>query len=246
MRRQATILSTERLRQFRLQAGLSQRALARSTGFSTSQTVRALEDGRGHDDLTLRHLIRISDGLGVEPALLFDQPEGAAPTADDITLEAALAQTGRWIERDDLAATLGWKIERLATAAESLRVRLASTGQRLVTRNGRVKLIPAEGVLTSRQTQAVEELRIAERGPNLATGRVLADAVAGRIDERWQATATNSQLVEQARLLKLGWIAFTDKSCVEPSEAVRFGLEPFTPRPRATPRRRGRRPARSA
>jgi transcriptional regulator with XRE-family HTH domain len=232
------ILNCDRLRRYRLQAGLSERALARATAM-TSMSITALEDGRNHTELSLSHLVRIARALDVDPTALFEPPPAPEPQADDILIEAALANNETWVRVEQLARGLAWTLDRTADALDQLRRRLEHTGQRIATRHGKVRLVPAAGILTDEQERDIEAAALHERGLNLALAQVLRQAVAHQINARWQRAANNNQLLAQASLLKLGFAEF-DKDRLEPTQDVRYGLDPITPR-RPTARSRSTR-----
>jgi hypothetical protein len=86
--------------------------------------------------LSVASLWRIGAALDLTMAELFgDTPpasdEPPEPAEDDITVEAALAEHGGVLTRDDLALALGWSLPRLERALLVLDQRLAPTGQRL-------------------------------------------------------------------------------------------------------------------
>jgi transcriptional regulator with XRE-family HTH domain len=239
------ILSTRRIRHLQLQAGLSERALARATAM-TSMSITALEEGRNHDELSLRHLARIAAALGTHPAALFEPPEAPEPQPDDILLEAALATTASYVKRDQIARGLGWTLDRVTAALRTLQLRLGHTGQRIASQHGKIKLVAATGVLSDTQERDIEAAHMHERGLTLALAQVLRQAVDGRIDPRWQRAANANQLLAQGSLLKLGF-AETRDGRLEPTADVlsdlprhRHAGQRRRDRRRALPRARGR------
>lgn len=148
------ILSIDTIRSRRLALGLSVRAFARAVGVSP-MTVTALENGRNHEDLSLRLVCRIAAALDLELASLLERPEEQPSGPDDVIVEAALAELGRLVHRDELARALEWDIARLAAALERLERRLIATGQRLRTRGANVALATAPEVLTGTQQTAL-------------------------------------------------------------------------------------------
>jgi transcriptional regulator with XRE-family HTH domain len=220
------VLSLTRLRRYRLQAGLSERALARATAM-TGMSITALEQGRNHDELSLRHLLRIARALNVDPTALFatDTCQTVEPTPDDVAIEAALAGVGRYTRPHDLARGLGWTLSRTTDALERLRIRLANTGQRVAAQNGKVKLVPAAGVLTDAQEQAVANADTNERGLTLTLAHLLRHALEPRRTPGYAQKTNANHLLAQGALINLGLAELRDKQLV-PAAAVFYGLEP--------------------
>jgi transcriptional regulator with XRE-family HTH domain len=219
------ILSLVRLRRYRLQAGLSERALARATAM-TGMSITALEEGRNHDELTLRHLVRISRTLNVDPAALFPTDadhEAAAAAPDDRKIESALASLGCYTRTHELARGLGWTLDRTVAALEQLANRLQPTGQRLATQNGRVKLMPAAGVLTDNEERNVQNASRHQRGLTLSLAQILRNAVDGKARTGRQRRTNANQLLAEGSLLNLG-LADIHAGRLEPSEDVLYGL----------------------
>lgn len=118
------------VRRLRLAGGMSRRELA--PRLNVSQTaIRSIEEGRNHDELTVRHLRLLADVLGVPLAELFlERPARTSERADDDTQRviAALTFLRASIHRDDLARWLGWTLPRTATALANAAATLDGTG----------------------------------------------------------------------------------------------------------------------
>jgi hypothetical protein len=87
-------------------------------------------------------------------------PSSAPPVAaDDRKVEAALAEHGGVLTRDDFAAALGWPLNRLERALLALASRLRPTGLRLhrVTWNS-YALSPNLGVLSGEERRQLHQL----------------------------------------------------------------------------------------
>jgi transcriptional regulator with XRE-family HTH domain len=220
----APILSTNRVRRFRLQARLSERALARATAM-TGMSIRALEQGRNHDELTLRHLVRIARALGVDPAALLtpDPAVKPEPRPDDVMLEAALAGINRYTHPHDLARGLGWTLDRTTAALEQLRLRLETTGQRLANQNGRVKIVPAAGLLTDSQEHDLANASTNERGLTISLAQMLRQAIEDNGSGGRTRKPNANELLAQGALLNLGMIEFNDGRLVATRD-VAYGV----------------------
>jgi hypothetical protein len=70
----------------------------------------------------------------------------------------------------------------------------------------------------------LERAVVSDATLSVATARVLRQALAGRIDARWIANASNAQGVALAHLMRLGWVKQEGEHVVLADE-VSFGLE---------------------
>ncbi len=134
------------VRRLRLAGGMSRRELA--PRLNVSQTaIRSIEEGRNHDELTVRHLRLLADVLGVPPAELFlERPASTSERTDEDTQRviAALTSLRTPIHRDTLARWLGWTLPRTATALANAAATLDGTGGLVqLTSAGEARLMPA-------------------------------------------------------------------------------------------------------
>ena len=173
-------LNTDALRRGRAERGLSHRQLSRMTDIRLV-TLLGMEKGGPCDRVTLGMLSKLADALGIEPAaLLGTTRDEVPPEPDDVQVEAALAQTGKLVNSDDLAWALGWDIERTRRALLALEQRLRTTGQRLRKGSyGWFGLSAARGVLSTDAAAAVERATFSESGIQRGHAQVLLQIAAG-------------------------------------------------------------------
>jgi hypothetical protein len=88
---------------------------------------------------------------------------------------------------------------------------------------GYLKLAARGDVLTDTQKQRLERARAARTCLNVAAARLLAQLVAGEVDEGWQRDATNPDRVNMSLLLKLG-VAEEREGHFRPTRQVLFDL----------------------
>jgi len=154
------LLDAAAIRRLRLQAGYSTRRFARALGVSAS-TIRGLEDGSNHHQLPLTLIAHLAELLDVSTRELFacTGHDAVAPTKDDRTVEAALQSLPGVVAASDLAAALGWTLQRTRQALDALDQRLQSTGARLH-RNGwqQYAIRPATEHLSDQQQQALHRI----------------------------------------------------------------------------------------
>ena len=146
-------LNSRRLRERRLELGLSEHGLARSLGVSPS-TVRRAEDGTGdpanHD---LQFVARYAAALGIDFADMFtpedrttDQQRHSGRTKDAVTVGAVLAASGGRAHVDALASAVGWPVEQVRLALDDIGAQLPTIGMRLVwVADTEVLIAPADG-----------------------------------------------------------------------------------------------------
>jgi transcriptional regulator with XRE-family HTH domain len=179
--REHITLNSDAIRRGRTTQALSQRQLSRMTDIRLAALLK-LEKGGSCDRVTLNMLFKLADALCVEPAALIAQQtrESVSPEPDDIQVEAALAQAGKLINRDDLAWALGWDIERTRQGLGALEDRLRGTGQRLrAGKFGWYGLGAAGGVLTEDAAACLERTGFSEFGIQRRHARVLARLARG-------------------------------------------------------------------
>jgi transcriptional regulator with XRE-family HTH domain len=175
------LLITER----RVAAGLTIRLLAERLGVDA----RSLEDlERAWGDRVSVHLLeRVCTALDLDPAEVLAPPSAAPPAAtDDRKVEAALAEHGGVLTRDDLAAALGWPLARLERALLALAHQLRPTGLRLhrVTWNS-YALSPNLGVLSGEERRQLHRLHAGRTGLAESVAFILLGVVTGYRSQDW-------------------------------------------------------------
>lgn len=135
------MIDGNRLRNARLQRGLSQRRLAADAG-TDALTILRLEDGADGGELPLRVVVRMAAALGVPLADLL--PRGDENSVAGVTdqIGAALLEH-RSLSRTELSATGNLPAEDLDSALSTLAGRLHGTGMALAHRADTVALVPA-------------------------------------------------------------------------------------------------------
>lgn len=228
------LLDAAAIRRLRLQAGYSTRRFARALGVSAS-TIRGLEDGSNHHQLPLTLIAHLAELLDVSTRELFacTGHDAVAPTKDDRTVEAALQSLPGVVAASDLAAALGWTLQRTRQALDALDQRLQSTGARLH-RNGwqQYAIRPATEHLSDQQQQALHRIGPRDRGLNQVTARLLLAATRGELDDRWFKGSSNSERVALQSLLKQGaLITLAGETQIIPAPDTLYGLDPFLREP---------------
>lgn len=223
------ILDVAEVRALRLKAALSTRRLGRAVGVSAS-TIRGLESGTNHEQLSLLLVARLAEVLGVTPQELFARPcdEPAVPGDDDKVVEAALRSRSGLTASYDLSTCLGWTLERVVRALGVLDKRLDGTGARLHRNSWQQRAIrPATELLSDDQQRALHRLGPSDRGLTQGSARVLLAAARGELDDRWLKTASNSERVALQSLLKQRLVLTVagQPQLVLSPDAV-FGLDP--------------------
>ena len=204
-------------------AGLSQRALARLLGVAP-MTMRRIEEGGGHSDLTLGFVARLAEALGVDLVALLPAPEAPTSGPDDVTVEAALGEVGRYVPLEELARALGWNLERATVALTALEERLQTTGTTLKRKRFEYLLGPRRSALDEEQRANLERLALNRWGLHLGTARVLRDAVDGVVDGEWERNAPAWKTLALGALLKHG-LARMERQRAVVDDHVRFSLE---------------------
>jgi transcriptional regulator with XRE-family HTH domain len=219
------LLDHHRVRQLRLERGLSERELARRLNV-TSAVISTIEAGENHEELMLRVVHRLAGALEVDIATLLSKPRPSTPPAalDDARLEAALFLTARQTRPETVARALGWSLKRTAAAADALAERLSERGLRL-SHAGGLALRVDESLLTSRERQALATRMVGQSGLKKSQARLLAHLLAGKLTSEWLRTATNPNRVTLAELVNLGW-AEPHNGGYRATRAVRRSLKP--------------------
>lgn len=221
------ILDVNRLRIIRLERGLSQRALAQQLG-TTTTVIRSLEDGRNHNDLSLRFVVNLAAALAVDPAALFPRTGMSSedvPGADVRKLGAAFAaaQVGR--SRERIARALAWNLDRLDRAMTDLAHSLAAVGMRVERGSTGWKLRPDLAALTWDDELRLEQARHVERGLRLREAELLRATLDAPLDGHWERHIGNADRVALGGLLKTGLVV-RGPNGITPSEGVRANLTP--------------------
>lgn len=141
-----------------------------------------------YDHLTLVDLDRLCAALDLHPAELFTTPtrkpqrrrmppSRAAQARDDAVLEAALTTLADPVGHGALADALGWSLDRLRAALDTLEERLADTGMRVDHDAGPTAAIRGlrrrDAVLTQTQLQALHRLGDRDTGLDPDYARLL-------------------------------------------------------------------------
>lgn len=176
-----TSIDGEKLRRARAAQGLSQRALARLTDIRIA-TLANLEKGEPVQTLTVRALVKLAAAVCVDPGTLLKRGEtDIEPASDDVKVEALLAQAGKAVNRDDIAWSLGWSLERTSAALKALETRLQGTGQRLrLAKFGWYAVGPSQDVLTNDETARAARSTMSEYGMHRRHAKILRRLVNGR------------------------------------------------------------------
>jgi transcriptional regulator with XRE-family HTH domain len=174
-------LNTEALRRARVTQNLSQRALSRIADIRLGQ-ILLLEKGETCERLTISMLYRLADALSTDVAALLSREHAENQRgSDDVIVEAALAQVGKAVNRDDLAWALGWNLERVNAALKALGARLEGTGQRLREHKfGWYGLSSAAGTLSEEVAADLDRATLSEFGLQLRHAKVLRRLMRGK------------------------------------------------------------------
>jgi transcriptional regulator with XRE-family HTH domain len=195
------------IRERRQSLGMSGRELGRRLGRSSTWWM-TLENGRDHDEVTLGFLERLSEVLEVEAAALLGRaagPQDASSASDTAKLEAALAEAGRAVPPEQLAAALGWPLSRLTAGVEALRARQAGTGLRVYNGIG-LHLRPAETVLGASERRRLHTQRRALHGLRRDEAQLMLKVLRGEVAGEWEQRAGNNDRVTLGTLLRQGLV----------------------------------------
>jgi transcriptional regulator with XRE-family HTH domain len=207
------LIDGQKISELRRLAGLSQRALARLLVVSPV-TIQRVENGGGHGDLSMRFVDKLATEIGADIATLFPVPERAEPKADDVVVEAALTELGRYIPVEELARALGWTLERANAALHDLEERLRTTGQMLKKRRFSYSLGPRQAVITEEQHANLQRAAIKRWGLHLGPARVLRDALDGLVDGESERNAPAWKTPALGTLLKNRLVRMDDQTAV--------------------------------
>ncbi len=209
-----TFLDTDFIRMRRLAMGYSQRALADKVGVNSS-TIKRMEEGLNHRELSLAWLARLADSLEVTlPELLLDggrqvqesTDEAGEASADGRKLAAALMECEKIVQLDVLAATFGWTHGRTTVGLESFRDSLVGTGLELRYSNGGYAIRAIGEGLSKPETTRLAQSRLDFEGMCLSEARLLRAIIKGDegIGGEWEQRASNDDRVALYQLLKKG------------------------------------------
>jgi transcriptional regulator with XRE-family HTH domain len=236
------MLDGELLRDRRIAANLSLRAVADQTGIP-AQTLRALEAGRQAADrqLTLASLERLTQLLDIDTGELFIRPARAATSGgaarrqatdagqyedrDVVKLQAALLAHGGVLTRDDLAEALGWDLQRLEHGLGTLRDRLQPTGLRL-RRTGwnSYALTPAPAALSSHERQRLHGAAGARQSLAPEAAAVLYEVTLGFRPASWHHALLAAEPAALRQLRQRSLVRLVGRNQLEPTEAVLYSL----------------------
>jgi transcriptional regulator with XRE-family HTH domain len=236
------MLDGELLRDRRIAASLSIRAVAEQTGIP-AQTVRALEAGRQAADrqLILASLERLTRLLDVDTGELFIHPariatEDAAARSqfteaeqgrdrDVVKLQAALLAHGGVLTRDDLADALGWDLQRLEHSLRALHDQLQPTGLRL-RRAGwnSYALTAAPAALTTRERQRLHDAASARQPLAPEAVAVLYEVTLGFRPASWHHALVAAEPAALRQLRQRSLVRVAGRNQLEPTEAVLYSL----------------------
>lgn len=197
------LLDTARIHQRRHELGLSQRAVGRQLGVSSS-TIARIEDGSNHDDLPLRLVSGLADLLALDMAELFSWP--AADEGNDGDVErvgALLSSAERPVATSVLSDALGTALSETEGLLRALDHALRSTGLRLHTGPDGSAIVPD---IARRDAERLERLlrgQHAAHGLNSLDAVLLARAHAGTLD---LTRLSNAEQVTLARLHNAGML----------------------------------------
>jgi transcriptional regulator with XRE-family HTH domain len=197
------ILDIELIKNLRLSARLSRRALADRLGVSQT-VVRSLETGADHGAYPLDFLVRLASELGSTPgALVQGRSSERQVEADDVKVEAALAIAGKELRRPAIAKAFGWDLDRVTAAVDALGRRLEGTGLMLQTHfGGRYAIRPRAEMLTEAEVSALERGEMARKGLTVSALRLLKNVALGPVTADFERRASNSERVALGTLLK--------------------------------------------
>lgn len=180
----------------RLELGLSQRRLARESGFGYAN-LRDIEENDGQNrTITVAELVRLADGLDLEPGRLIGAsqaapaPPAAEPaavaTADDDSRAVAqlLLEARSLVYVDDVAHAMGWTYHRTSEALRALDARLAGTGLHVHRCAGRTQIRPLDppADLTTRVANAMTaRVGISSAQAKILYARLTGEGKDGRI-----------------------------------------------------------------
>jgi transcriptional regulator with XRE-family HTH domain len=217
------LIDGQKIAELRRLAGLSQRALARLLVVAP-MTIHRIENGGGHGDLSMRFVDKLAAAIGVDIATLLPAAEEVEPKADDVVVEAALHELGRYIPVEELARALGWTLDRTDAALIDLNDRLRTTGLMLKKRRFFYSIGPRQAVVTEEQHANLQRAAINRWGLHLGPARVLRDALDGLTDGESERNAPAWRTLALGTLLKNRLARMEGQTAVVVDD-VRFSLD---------------------
>ena len=189
--------------------------------------IRLMERGRAHDRMTLDFLHRLANVLEVSPAslLVTDDDVAPVPSRDDVRIEAALQTSERPTTRDELARALGWELQRVERALDSLGSRLGGTGAMLQrSPRGRAAIRPRTEVVSRDELVRLEQARAFTRGLHVRPARLLRLVLAGEVGQQWERQARAPDRIARATLMRQDIVREDAGSGTEATEDARYSL----------------------
>jgi transcriptional regulator with XRE-family HTH domain len=174
-------LARDRIRNRRLELGLSERDVAAHCGVSTA-VIRSIEAARVDADLTLGQLAKVGAVLGLDLPELLDthalQPEqeGPAPAGpdDDVAkLGSLLADIRVLVPVEGLADALNWDLTRTHTALERLDAALRPAGLRLHQLHHDVRIARTVTAVDAQTLEELWRIHLARRSLTITQARLL-------------------------------------------------------------------------
>lgn len=203
-----TVLDGPRIRQARLAANVTEQEVIVAVGINFT-ALRAIETANGNRrhaaTLTLTQLRTLADVIGVHITDLFKPAaEGAPDEPDDARALGALLTNSPPTRQEALADALGWDLDRLARAADSLALLLPATGMRLHRAHGSMYGIVSATNGTAPAEVALIRRSLDTRSLRLTEAIVLKAVADGRRTPRH--VTSNVSRVAYGALLKHGLI----------------------------------------
>lgn len=191
-----------------LEAGISERELARRTSIGDA-TVRAiLHRNELNTSAQVADIYRLINDLGLNPGQLLDPPPPVEPDDtpdDDITVLAQLLQIVKTMQSPErLAIALEWDLKRLHTTLHALDARLRPLGLRIHRNTMGVTIRPIDD-RADRAHARLAELRDDQEGLKQSAARVLYAVFTSNISTR---ETRNDHQVQLGALKNRGAVAF--------------------------------------
>lgn len=234
-----TRVAAARVRERRLELGLSERKVAALTGLSQS-VVRGLEAGITGKDLQLGELNRVADALHMALTELLDagapcdrtseaQHEGTPagpPTRSEFheryvpQAGALLHEVDRLIPVEAVALALGPNLDDTHGVLDSLHRCLHAAGLGVHRLNNSVRIRRTHGASSAGQLERSWRMHLGRRGLDIGQVRLLHQTHVGRR----QKTLTNDQQVTASELVNAGILTRTPSGGVGLSDDARYSL----------------------
>ncbi|MFC8502468.1 multiprotein-bridging factor 1 family protein [Pedococcus sp. NPDC057267] len=225
-------LSRQRIRDRRLELGLSEREVAAHWGVSTA-VVRSVENGSVATDLTLGQVAKLGAILGLDLTELLDTqhgpdaPSAPASAADDAAVVGSLLADVRvLVPVEGLAEALGWNLDRARSALDNLDAGLRGVGMRIHRLHQDVRIARTVTTIDPKTLEGFWRIHLARRSITSAQARLLRLICDGVVD---LGNTKDTHKVRLPELRNAGLIEAADartgaSAGWEPTEAVRFSL----------------------